>query len=84
MRQDAASAFTSCCTDLCLMDSTRGFESTIMPMSRRYPVDETDDIVNERAATLVVNEKKIAPHVPVIGKSKREDETFSRSDFTFD
>jgi hypothetical protein len=31
----------------------------------------------------VVNDKKIAPHVPVIDKSKREDGTFSRDDFTF-
>src|ERR1700680_3920865 len=30
----------------------------------------------------VVNEKKIAPHIPVIDKSKREDGTFSREDFT--
>src|SRR6266545_2363055 len=32
----------------------------------------------------IVNEKKIAPHIPVIGKSKREDGTFSREDFRFD
>jgi len=32
----------------------------------------------------VVNEKKIAPHIPVIDKSKREDGTFSREDFRFD
>jgi len=31
-----------------------------------------------------VNERKIAPHIPVIDKSKREDGTFSREDFTFD
>ena len=31
----------------------------------------------------VVNDKKIAPHIPVIDKSKREDGTFSREDFTF-
>jgi transposase len=38
------------------------------------------------AATLnwLVNEKKIAPHIPVIDKSKREDGTFSREDFLFD
>ena len=38
------------------------------------------------AATLnwLVNDKKIAPHIPVIDKSKREDGTFSREDFTFD
>ena len=32
----------------------------------------------------VVNEKNIAPHIPVIDKSKREDGTFSREEFTFD
>src|SRR3984893_3708618 len=31
-----------------------------------------------------VNEKKIAPHIPVIDKSKREEGTFSREDFRFD
>ena len=31
----------------------------------------------------LVNEKGIAPHIPVIDKSKREDGTFSREDFTF-
>src|SRR5664280_1046300 len=31
-----------------------------------------------------VNDKDIAPHIPVIDKSKREDGTFSREDFTFD
>ena len=32
----------------------------------------------------LVNDKDIAPHIPVIDKSKREDGTFSREDFTFD
>jgi transposase len=32
----------------------------------------------------LVNEAQIAPHIPVIDKSKREDGTFSREDFTFD
>src|ERR671937_2275106 len=32
----------------------------------------------------IVNEKKIAPHIPVIDKSKHEDGTFSREDFRFD
>jgi hypothetical protein len=38
------------------------------------------------AATLnwLVNDKKIAPHIPVIDKSKRGDGTLSREDFTFD
>ena len=32
----------------------------------------------------LVNDKDIAPHIPVIDKSKRNDGTFSREDFTFD
>ena len=28
--------------------------------------------------------RKIAPHIPVVDKSRREDGTFSREDFTFD
>src|SRR4249919_3308957 len=38
------------------------------------------------AATLewIVNEKGIAPHIPVWDRSKRADGTFSREDFTFD
>jgi hypothetical protein len=32
----------------------------------------------------LVNEKAIAPHIPVLDKSKREDGTFSREDFTYD
>jgi len=32
----------------------------------------------------LVNEKQIAPHIPVLDKSKREDGTFSRADFKWD
>jgi transposase len=32
----------------------------------------------------LVTDKEIAPHIPVIDKSKREDGTFSREDFRFD
>jgi hypothetical protein len=32
----------------------------------------------------LVQDKDIAPHIPVIDKSKREDGTFSRKDFKFD
>src|SRR5262249_39163397 len=32
----------------------------------------------------IVNEKGIAPHIPVIDKSNRNDGTLSRDDFTFD
>ena len=31
-----------------------------------------------------MNEKKIAPHIPVIDKSGRDDGSFSRQHFTFD
>ena len=38
------------------------------------------------AATLdwIVNDKKIAPHIPVFDKSRRDDGTLSREDFAFD
>lgn len=38
------------------------------------------------AATLnwIVNEKQIAPHIPVIDKSRRDDGSLSREDFKFD
>ena len=32
----------------------------------------------------LVNDRKIAPHIPVFDKSDRKDGTFSRSDFAFD
>ena len=32
----------------------------------------------------LVNDKKITPHIPVIDKSRRNDGTLSRADFTFD
>ena len=32
----------------------------------------------------LVNDKKIAPHIPVIDKSKRDDGTFNEEDFTID
>jgi hypothetical protein len=38
----------------------------------------------QRNLEWLVNEAKIAPHIPVVDKSKREDGTFSREDFTFD
>ncbi len=44
------------------------------------------DMAYGSAATLnwIVNEKRIAPHIPVLDRSKREDGTFSREDFTYD
>jgi hypothetical protein len=32
----------------------------------------------------LVEEKSVAPHIPVTDKSKRQDGTFSRSDFRYD
>ena len=32
----------------------------------------------------LVNTQQIAPHIPVIDKSGRDDGTFARSDFTYD
>jgi hypothetical protein len=42
--------------------------------------------VSELRETLnwIVNEKNIAPHIPVIDKSGREDGSLSRDDFAFD
>ena len=44
------------------------------------------DMAYGSAETLnrVVNEKRIAPHIPVVDKSGREDGSLSRGDFTFD
>lgn len=44
------------------------------------------DTVYGSAATLnwIVNDGKIAPHIPVIDKSTREDRTLSRADFSSD
>ena len=40
--------------------------------------------VQERPSNWLVKDKDIAPHTPMIDKSKREDGTFGREDFTFD
>src|SRR5262245_16483283 len=50
------------------------------------PVRLAADTAYGSAANLnwLVNEKQIAPHIPVNDKSKRDDGTFSREDFTFD
>ena len=40
--------------------------------------------VQARTSNWLANDKDIAPHIPVIDKSKREDGTFSGEDFTFD
>ncbi len=46
----------------------------------------TADTAYGSAPTLdwLVNDKKIAPHIPVIDMAKREDGIFSRDDFTYD
>ena len=41
-------------------------------------------MARRRISTGWSTRKEIAPHIPVIDKSKREDGTFSREDFTFD
>jgi transposase len=56
---------------------------------RRFDIKPTRlaaDTAYGSGATLdwLVNGKKIAPHIPVIDKSNREDGTFSREYFTFD
>ena len=38
----------------------------------------------ERHQHFLVDEKEIEPHIPVIDKSKRDEGTFSREDFTYD
>jgi transposase len=50
------------------------------------PTRVAADTAYGSGATLnwLVKDKKIAPHIPVIDKSNREDGTFSREDFTFD
>jgi transposase len=50
------------------------------------PASLAGDTAYGSADTLnwIVNEKKIAPYIPVIDKSKREDGSFSREDFRFD
>jgi transposase len=50
------------------------------------PTSLAADTAYGSAETLnwIVNEKGIAPHIPVIDKSNREDGTLSRADFSFD
>jgi len=50
------------------------------------PASLAADTAYGSAETLnwIVNDKKIAPHIPVIDKSTREDGTLSRADFSFD
>jgi hypothetical protein len=40
--------------------------------------------MDRRNEERLVNKQKIAPYIPVIDKSKREDGTFSREDFVYD
>jgi len=50
------------------------------------PVRLAADTAYGTAATLdwIVNDKKIAPHIPVFDKSRRDDGSLSREDFAFD
>jgi hypothetical protein len=69
----------------------KGFIGNEFPRSstRIDPAVDGEDSLDTAygsAATLnwLVNEKQIAPHIPVIDKSRRGDGSFSRDDFTFD
>lgn len=62
-------------------------------MHRRSPLDSASRSRGTRThskdssarfSSWPANEKGIAPHIPVWDRSKREDGTFSREDFTFD
>jgi hypothetical protein len=48
------------------------------------PVFQTMIFRSAAILAWMVEEKKIAPHVPVWDKGERADGTFSRSDFVFD
>jgi len=39
---------------------------------------------SEATLNWIVNDKKIAPHIPVLDKSRRDDGSLSREDFAFD
>ena len=56
---------------------------TVPPMMPRF-VDRYNKQMRRPIPYWLVKDKAIAPHIPVIDKSKREDGTFSREDFTFD
>jgi hypothetical protein len=47
-------------------------------------MDGHDDPVAAGVRVWLVEEKGIAPHIPVFDKSKRDDGTLSRSDFRYD
>jgi hypothetical protein len=53
-------------------------------MIRMLVVGYVFAIRSERLICREVQEKGIAPHIPVFDKSKRDDGTFSRSDFRYD
>ena len=66
----------------CGQDDDRPHRGPLRPEARRLAADTAYG----SAATLdwIVNDKKIAPHIPVIDKSKRDDGSLSREDFAFD
>jgi hypothetical protein len=57
----------------------RGRCARICPVSSHHRTTSA-----EAGSSWLVNEQTIAPYIPVIDKSKRDDGTFSREDFTFD
>jgi Transposase DDE domain len=58
-----------------------GLAASISSPSGSRPIRPTGSGAN---LNWLVEDKGIAPHIPVIDKSKRDDGTFSRDDFTFD
>src|SRR6266478_6538037 len=93
-RRDARASFLRLCgqkpaVPFARQRSVQLIKTMIERMEERFeikPAYLAADTAYGSADTLnwMVNEKKIAPHIPVIDKSSREDGTFSREDFSFD
>ena len=68
------------------IDATRTMIDRVEDRFDLKPERLVGDAAYGSAAMLewMVNEKDIAPHVPVLDKSERTDGTFGRSDFSFD
>ena len=63
-----------------MIDTNRGpLRPQAQTAGRRYA-----PMVRPPMLAWLVKEKEIAPHIPVFDKSRRDDGTFSRADFTFD
>ena len=66
-----------------IADDDRADRSTALASSQNGS-RRTPPMVQRPNLNWLVNEQGIAPHVPVIDKSQREDGTFSREDFIYD